>query len=121
VPQDNFEKELERLHRFGFRNFKYYSKLEEISLEGVVIIPLYKDPSIDPTEKENIKHFIIMNDPDSDKVGFLFYKTYSGDFPDDLLKLHPVSDYSTSITTISPNALNIARSIERSAFDTQGQ
>lgn len=107
------EKERERLMRFGFKNIIQYEKLDSSHLNGCVIIHVNSENMKGLAIVKEFRDFIQANRPDPDKVGFLFYNTSDQPFPTELLRDYPVTDYSTSITTLGQNALLILRNLIR--------
>lgn len=112
-PQ-GFERELERLRRFGFGNLIPYENLDETCVKGVVIIPLTSDDGIDGAEVLEFERLVETYDlKDSAKVGFMFYNKSKKPFPREIFDLHPIIDYSSSPTTLSANIMTVARNLER--------
>ena len=118
-PQD-FERELQRLRRFGFSKLIPYEKLDDtcvegVDVEGVVIINLSNDDGRDGPEVREFERLVeTYGLKDSAKVGFMFYNTSMKAFPKEIFDKHPIIDYSSSLTTLSANIMTVARNLNRS-------
>lgn len=109
-----FERELQRLHRFGFRNLIPYERLDNTCVEGVVIIRLSSEDILDSPEVGDLERLVkTYGLKDSTKVGFMFYNTTKKSFPREIFDRHHIIDYSSSPTTLSANTMTVARNLER--------